>query len=156
MTSQGLRRATAISRASRTSSERQWVAMAHPTILQLKALLPSVSKDEHSGEVADTSGRGHVSDVRHPEPVRGGSREVAADEVGSRARLPIPPCRDRPTAPMAGSDDRGEAKAPTADLGLTATERDELVRLRREKARGRLPARGVAAAATTRARRSWL
>ena len=47
-------------------------------------------------------------DVRHPKLVRGGG-DIAVDEVGSRAHLSIPPGRDRPTAPVAGSDEAGLA-----------------------------------------------
>jgi hypothetical protein len=73
---------------------------------------PAAEGVEHDGDVEEAGSSRYVGDIRHPELVRGGGGEVAVDEVGSRTRLPVPPRRNRATAPMAGPDEAGLAHQP--------------------------------------------
>ena len=129
MTSRGLRCVTAISRASSTRSERRWLAVAQPTIRRLKALILSLSKDEHDGEVEEAGRCRDVGDVGHPEPVRCRGSKSALDEVGSRSRFPVPPGRDWAAAPVAGPDEAGPDEAGPDEAGLAHQPGDALTRM---------------------------
>ena len=70
---------------------------------------PAAESVKHDAEVEEARTSRHVGDIRYPETVRGSGGKVTVDQVGSRARLSIPPRRDGATVPMAGSDEAGLA-----------------------------------------------